>query len=96
MIEVAAPADVNGDMLAEELRAAGLDVARVSLVGDVLRLDGLGRADAATAQQVVNAHRLPAPSPDLVEAARAKVAKLPAGPQREAFAAVIDALTARS
>lgn len=58
MIRVAAPARVNGDALASECRAAGLDVPdrAVSLIGAEIEVATLVEAQRPALQTVVAAH----------------------------------------
>lgn len=64
IITLAAPVPLNGDLLADELAAAGVPDPEVALVGDEVQIiapdDDRHRA---TVQQVVRAHNPPAPGP---------------------------------
>lgn len=55
MIDFPAPASLNGELLVDQLAAAGL-ATRVVLVGDRLELSDLNEPDRAAAQPVLDAH----------------------------------------
>jgi hypothetical protein len=58
VIRIPAPPAVHGDALTDELAAAGIPDAEVTLVGGDLHIDAPGSA-RATVERVVAAHRLP-------------------------------------
>jgi hypothetical protein len=80
----------HGDLLADTLDTP------VYVVGDLLEFPDLDERSRSRVLSVVKAHQPPPPAPDPVEAARAKVAKAPAGPLRDAMAAVLDAVAGRT
>lgn len=99
MLTFPKPADLHGDVLTDELAAAGFPDAQVSVDGHELVI--VGPKDRNGVQAVVDAHVPPAPGPDPddeLDAALAGVdlTTVSDAATRDALGAVIAALRGRS
>jgi hypothetical protein len=75
MIRLPAPSALNGDQLQDELAAAGVSDATVTLNGDTVEIVA-ENADQATAESVVAAHVPPAPEPPVAALTDDEIAAL--------------------
>lgn len=94
MITLPVPAALNGDVLEDELAAAGFD-ADVYVSGGDLVVSGLDEADRDAVQAVIDAHVPPDPGPskdDLLAQARTKAESLPSGAAKDALLALVSAI----
>lgn len=73
MITIPFKKKINGDLLTQELAAAGLITDVVVMPNELLELNGLEEADTAKAEEILNAHIAPLPTEPTLDAKLASV-----------------------
>ena len=73
MITIPFKKNINGDLLTQELAAAGLITDVVVMPGELLELNGLKEADTAKATEILAAHIAPTPTEPTLNAKLASV-----------------------